>query len=227
MLRKRVSHWLDSDLVGIPATIYTFGVLAVSLAVFRFGGPLAGIVVAVALWVPMVVFAIRGAGRPPALLGIAAAGPGDRHRVLVVANQGLEERALCEEVCRRSDRLDTEAMILAPVFVPSRIEALADDVDEGDLEPAERRVLEAIGELERRGVRARGHVSVAGPRQAMLDGLREFPADELVLLPGEEADWEGAEALVGRIRAEVGLPVTVVGGTRRPGRRASATRRGR
>ena len=40
----RVNRWLDSDLVGIPATLYTFAVLAISLAVFRFGGPLAGIV---------------------------------------------------------------------------------------------------------------------------------------------------------------------------------------
>ncbi|MBS1677013.1 MAG: hypothetical protein JST08_06475 [Actinobacteria bacterium] len=33
-MRDRINHWLDSDLVGIPATLYTFGVLAASLAVF-------------------------------------------------------------------------------------------------------------------------------------------------------------------------------------------------
>ncbi len=210
MMKERLQSWLDSDLVGIPATLYTFAVLAVSLAVFRFGGPIAGIVVAIALWVPMVVFAIRGAGRPPGPLAVRPAADGGRHRVLVVANQGLEDPALCGEVCRRADRAETEAMVLAPVFIPSRFEALADDVGDKELRPAERRLASAIRELERHGVKASGHVSVSEPRQAAIDGLREFPANELILLPGRESGWEGADALVDRLRDEVGLPVTVV-----------------
>jgi hypothetical protein len=140
MTKNRMNRWLDSDLVGIPATLYTFGVLAVSLAVFRFGGPIAGIIVAVALWIPMVVFAIRGAGRAPAPLDIQVADEPGRHRVLVVANQGLDDPALCAEVCRRTDHATTEALVLAPVFTRSRFGAIADDVDEEDLRPAERRV---------------------------------------------------------------------------------------
>lgn len=210
MTRDRINHWLDSDLVGIPATLYTFGVLAVSLAVFRFGGPIAGIVVAVALWIPMVVFAIRGVGRAPAHLDIEVADEHGRHRVLVVANQGLDDPALYAEVCRRADHAATEAMVLAPVFTHSRFGTLADDVDEEDLRTAERRVATTIRALEGHGVDATGHVSVSEPLQAAIDGLREFPANELVLIPGRETGWEDAEALVGRIRSEVGLPVTLV-----------------
>lgn len=82
-------RWIDSDLVGIPATLYTFGVLAVSLAAFRFVGGFAGVIVAFALWVPMVLFAIQGRGSAPRPLRVSAP-TGPRHRVLVIANQGLD-----------------------------------------------------------------------------------------------------------------------------------------
>lgn len=85
--RERVDRWLDSDLVGIPATLYTFAVLAISLAVFRFAGGVAGMIVAVALWIPMVLFAIQGRGKPPGTLEITRPGEGPRHRVLVIANE--------------------------------------------------------------------------------------------------------------------------------------------
>jgi hypothetical protein len=49
------------------------------------------------------------------------------------------------------------------------------------------------------------------PMQALLDGLREFPANEVVMIPGAESGWPEAEALGERIRREVGLPVTELG----------------
>lgn len=207
--RARIDRWLDSDLVGIPATLYTFVVLAVSLAVFRFGGPIAGIVVAVALWIPMVLFAIRGFGKPPIPLGLEHTAEGARHRVLVVANHGLEDPALCDEVCRRGERAATEAMVLAPVFSPSRLGGLADDVD-AEIEPAGRRVDEAVAALRSSGVAAGGHVALADPMEALLDGLREFPPNEVVMLPGGERGWDGIGDLAERVRAEAGLPVTTV-----------------
>lgn len=207
--KARVDSWLDSDLVGIPATLYTFAVLAVSLAVFRFGGPIAGIVVAVALWIPMVLFAIRGVGKPPEPLGMTARDEGPRHRVLVIANQGLEDPALCAEVCRRSERTATEALILAPVVASSRLGRLAGDVDR-EVDVARRRLDAALQSLRREGVKASGRADIADPMDALLDGLREFPPNEVVILPGRETNWEPAGALAQRIRAEAGLPVTEV-----------------
>jgi hypothetical protein len=212
-MKDRLKRWLDSDLVGVVATAYTFGVLAVSLAVFRFGGPIAGIVVAIALWIPMVVFAIRGAGQPPAPLGVSAAPSGGRHRVLVIANHGLEDPALCAEVCRRADRAETEAMVLAPVFASSRLGGVSDDVGEGELKQAQQRVEAAVATLNRNGVEASGHVTVTEPMQSLLDGLREFPPNEVVLLPGRETGWQGTDTLAERVREEVGLPVTSVSAT--------------
>jgi hypothetical protein len=207
--KRRVAGWLDSDLVGIPATLYTFGVLAISLAVFRFGGPIAGLVVAVTLWIPMFLFAIREVGRPPAALEFTGQSEGPQHRVLVVANQGLEDPALCREVCRREERTATEVMILAPMVASSRLRGLTDDVDQ-ELDSAGHRVDAALQTLSDAGVQARGRADISEPMDAVLDGLREFPPNEVVILPGRETRWEDAGELAKRLRAEAGLPVTEV-----------------
>ena len=46
--------------------------------------------------------------------------------------------------------------------------------------------------------------------RCLADGLREFPATEVVLQRGGEAGWEDAERFVDRVSAERGLPVTEV-----------------
>ncbi len=204
-----MNRWLDSDLVGIPATLYTFFVLVVSFLVFRIGGGVAGMIVAIALWIPMVVFAIRGLGKPPARLQVEVPAEGPRHRVLVIANQGLDDPALCSEVCRRSDRAATEAMILAPVVAPSGLAQLSDDVDR-EMDVAKRRLDGALHRLRSEGVKATGRADIAQPMEAVEDGLREFPSNEILMLPNREADWGAAADLAKRIRAEVGLPVTTL-----------------
>ncbi len=207
--RGRVAGWLDSDLVGIPATLYTFLVLAISLAVFRLVGGFAGIIVAFGLWVPMVIFAIRGWGRPPKALEVrssTAAG----HRVLVIANRGLEQADVCDLVCRRGERAEAEALVLAPVLASSGLGDLADDVD-AEVAAATRRVDEVVSTLAARGVRASGRADIADPEETLRDGLREIAANEVVIVPASERGWSDAEALVERVRDEAGLPVTVVG----------------
>jgi hypothetical protein len=46
--------------------------------------------------------------------------------------------------------------------------------------------------------------------RCLVDGLREFPATEVVMLRDGEGGWEGAESFATRVRAELGLPVTEV-----------------
>jgi hypothetical protein len=207
---KREKGWIDSDLVGILATVYSFGVLVVSLALFRYASPLAGIVVAVGLWVPMLVFAIRERGYPPAALEIARRADGPRHRVLVIANRRLEDPALCERVCRRSGGGNTEAMIFAPVVAASRLREIANDVDR-ELGLARTRLDTAIEALSGAGVRAAGRTDIAAPAESLLDGLREYPANEIVMLREPGGDWEAAAALAERARLEAGLAVSEVG----------------
>lgn len=208
-LRARVDRWLDSDLIGIPATAYTFFVLAASFLVFRIGGGVAGMIVGVALWIPMVVFAVRGTGRRPLRLDLARPVPGPLHRVLIVANRGLDDPALCAEVCRRSDRTVTEAMIVAPVTAASRLAELSDDVD-AEQRAAEGRLQRALATLRSEGVQASGRTDISQPMESLLDGLREFPANEILMVPDREADWSSAAELAERARTEVGLPVTTL-----------------
>jgi nucleotide-binding universal stress UspA family protein len=207
--KRRLARWLDSDLVGVAATVYTAAVVAISIVVFSFAGPLAGFVVAVAVWIPMLVFAIRGLWRPAPALDLPESAQRAGHRVLVVANHGLEDPALCQEVCRRGERAATEAFILAPVTAGSRFQSLSDDVDR-ELEAAERRIDAAVKSLGAAGVSASGRADVGEPMDSLLDGLREFPANEVVMLPRRERGWESAGATAERVRAEAGIPVTEI-----------------
>lgn len=210
--KARVNRLLDSDLVGVVATAYGFLVLVLAFIVFRIGGGVGGMVVIVVSWIPMILFAIRGWGKPPARLRTRAPSEGPRHRVLVVANRGLENEALCDEVCRRTARTATEAMIVVPVVASSPLRELADDIDR-EMRLAERRLSEALAQLRAAGVEADGRVDISHPMDSLMDGLREYPPNEVVMLPGDEVGWEGASDLAERVRAEAGLPVTTVNGS--------------
>ena len=83
---------------------------------------------------------------------------------------------------------------------------MTDEIDR-EARGAQSRLEQALRELQERGVPASGHVDDEGdPMQAILDGLREFPANEVVLIPGVERGWREAELLAARIRREVGVP---------------------
>jgi hypothetical protein len=145
-LKARAQHWLDSDLVGVVATIYGVLVLVLAFVVFRVGGGLAGMIVIVVSWVPMVIFAIRGWGKPPAPLRVEVPPEGPRHRVLGIAKT-----------------------------------------------------------------------------DSLMDGLREYPPNEVVMMPDRETSWDAAAEMASRVREEVGLPVTTIDAwvPRAPGRHAS------
>jgi hypothetical protein len=206
---RRVRKWLRSDLIGIPATLFAFGVFALTVGAFYVAGPVAGLVFSIPVWVVVLFFAFRR--QPADLAGITKGPDGHRHRVLVVADQGLQHAALIDEVTRRGELAETEVMIVAPVIASSRSRALTDEIDQ-EARRAQSRVERAIERLGDRGIPARGHVDDEGnPMQALLDGLREFPPNEVVMIPGAERGWNEAEVLGERIRQEVGVPVTELG----------------
>jgi hypothetical protein len=209
-----VRNWLRSDLIGIPVTLLVAGLFALTVGAFWVAGPLAGIVFSIPVLLLVYYFAFRR--EPSDLAGIRKGRDEHRHRVLVVADQGLEHPALIDEVTRRGKVAETEVMIVAPVVASSPSHALADEIDQ-EARGAERRVEQAIQRLGERDIPARGHVDDEGdPMQALLDGLREFPANEVVLIPGAEVGWHEAELLGERIRREVGVPVTELGQSVRP-----------
>ncbi|MQA73745.1 MAG: hypothetical protein GEU88_05270 [Solirubrobacterales bacterium] len=210
-LVNRLRHWMRSDLIGVPVPLLAAGVALVSiLAIYL--GPVRGIVFSAPVWGAGLYLAIRGARELPDIADIRMRPEGARHRILVVADRGLENPALCDAVCRRADRAATDVMVLAPVVASSRLGILTDDFD-AEARRARERVEQALCMLRDRGVRATGHVDQdAEPISALVDGLRWFSADEVVMLAGAEPGWDRAGALAERVRREVGVPVVEVRG---------------
>jgi hypothetical protein len=207
---RLVQMFLHSDLLGVPITIAFCSLFAVSLVVSYFAGALGGIVFVVLMGGFLGLFlTLEGRNAPETMEGVTSAVDDGWHRVLVIANLGLEDPALCAEVCERGARVRTETMIIAPVVASSPLHRLFDDIDL-ELGVAQGRVDVAVATLKADGIKASGHVAVGDPLHALLEGLREFHAGEVVLLGGGEAGWEDATAFAGRVRNEVGLHVTEV-----------------
>jgi len=149
--------FLRSDLIGVVVTVAAFGVFLLTVGAFYLAGSLAGIVFAVPAWILIFYLAFRTTPSGAELSGIATIPEGARHRVLVVADEGLDHVDLVDELCRRSRAANTEVMVIAPVVASSPAHAIADDIDveEGQ---AQQRVDKVVQGLSKRGVVARGHV---------------------------------------------------------------------
>jgi nucleotide-binding universal stress UspA family protein len=119
-------------------------------------------------------------------------------RVLVVATAPVDRSELGEHV-----PADAEVRVVAPASDVSPLQWLASDEDEARAEAAE--VAEETGAA----VGGEAEVGDPDPVQAIEDALREFPADEVVVVTreGEEAGWleEGA---VAEARERFRVPLT-------------------
>jgi hypothetical protein len=121
-------------------------------------------------------------------------------RLLVVTTVPVEDELLRARVRQHSGSEDAEVRVVAPASDVSPLEWLASDEDEARAEAAE------VAERSARAVAPEAKATEAevgdvDPAQAIEDALREFPADELIVVTraGEEAGWlekdVGAEAL--------------------------------
>ena len=213
---RRFDGWIHSDLIGFPVTFAAVAIAAISFSLFLLIGKVGGLFVGKVLFIAglgglLALILLLEGRRGETTEAVAEAAPGDgRDRILVVANEGLESSMLCSELCARGGDGAGETMIVAPVVASSALRALADDVDE-ELRAAQQRVEVAIEVLRRAGVQASGHVDIGQPMQCLIDGLREFPATEVVMIEGGEHGWKDAERFAERIRTEIALPVREIG----------------
>ena len=128
-------------------------------------------------------------------------------RLLVVATVPVE-RALLRERVHEHAGDDAEVRIVAPASDISPLQWLATDEDEAREEAAE-----IAGEAERavepeaRVVEA--EVGDTDPVQAIEDALRQFPAEEVLVVtrPGDEAGWLEEDAAA-EASERFGVPVT-------------------
>jgi nucleotide-binding universal stress UspA family protein len=99
-------------------------------------------------------------------------------------------------------------LVIAPALGSRTARWTGDDHAYRDAEEHLEVTLEALDELR---VEARGHVGAHDPLQAVEDGLREFPADEIVLAvhPAGRTNWL-EEGVADDARSRYPCPVRVV-----------------
>ncbi len=136
--------------------------------------------------------------------------PAARRHVLVIANVPLHGRELRE----RMERLVAERAeidILAPVLT-SRVHLAVTDIDE-EIAAARERLRDSLAWATAQGWSVRGHIGDPSPETAIEDRLRDFGADEVVVVTAEgEQLWQVGVELE-QLRSQLDVPVREVQAT--------------
>jgi hypothetical protein len=129
-------------------------------------------------------------------------------RLLVVTTAPIDDELLRDRVREHTGPEDAEVRVVAPASDISPLDWLASDEDAARAEAADvaeqagRAVAPEAGEVE-------AWVGDTDPVQAIEDALREFPADELIVVtrPGDDASWLEQDAAAEAF-SRFDLPVT-------------------
>lgn len=194
---------------AIPLTVVILGILGVILWAFS-AGLWVWVGLGIVILVGLVAFALVYMARPHHPAALDAPVPPDGgsrhdgdgvHRVLVIADDACTPADLAPAIAGPT----TEAFVVAPPL-GSRIARWTSD-ERAYVEAADhlRTTLAALADL---GVKAEGRAGSHDPLQAADDGLREFPADEIVFAvhPSKHANWL-ERGVVESARARYAIPV--------------------
>jgi len=139
-------------------------------------------------------------------------GPGlpSAHGVLVLLTDELTEPALVEELRNRLLRGPVKVVVVAPAVEKTAFHHALGDVDTATRE-AKRRLDSSLAELLRHGISALGQVGDSDPVVAAEDALRQYPADEVLIVAhaDDQAQWFEA-GLFERAREELYPAVRMV-----------------
>jgi hypothetical protein len=118
--------------------------------------------------------------------------------VLVVANETVLGEPLLERIRQRAREGGASFLLLCPQSDPKRAAH----------PEAERRLRQALAALRSEGIDAHGQIAHPDPFTAAMESVRDERTDEIIVstFPGERSGWLRRD-LVGRLRAESGLPV--------------------
>jgi hypothetical protein len=118
--------------------------------------------------------------------------------VLVVANETVLGEPLLDRIRARAEEGPASFLIVCPQSDPSR----------GEHPEAERRLRAALSILRSEGLEVHGQIAHPDPFVAALEAIEDDRTDELIVstFPGERSGWLRRD-LVGRLRAQTGLPV--------------------
>jgi len=144
---------------------------------------------------------LREAAHEPHAHGPA---PGTRH-VLVIANETLSGAELRGQILD-GDRGPVEVDVLAPVLT-SRMHLGVTDIDREIIE-ARARLDRSLAWARQQGIAVRGEVGDPSALTAIEDELRDFGADEVIVVTHarERENWQ-EQVELGRLRRELEVPV--------------------
>jgi hypothetical protein len=184
-----VIGWLTQPRIG--AAVFVVSAAALTVAYIRVAGRDRRAV-------------LRNAAREPHPQGPA---PGKRH-VLIIANEALAGTELRERILAQ-DRERIEVDVLAPVLT-SHTHFAVTDIDR-ELADARTRLERSLAWALEQGIVARGQVGDPSPTTAIEDELRDFGADEAIVVthPRDRETWQERGEL-DRLRHELDVPVSHV-----------------
>jgi len=118
--------------------------------------------------------------------------------VLVLANETVLGEPLLDRIRQRAGESAASFLIVCPQSDPSR----------GDHPDAERRLRAALSLLRTEGLDVHGQIAHPDPFTAAMEHVQDERTDEIIVstFPGERSGWLRRD-LVGRLRAQTGLPV--------------------
>lgn len=110
-----------------------------------------------------------------------------RYRVLVVADEGVMSH-FADELRTRAEGRPVSVFVMAPAL-ESRFGLLTED--QKGYDEASHRLKEILAAFEGAGLTAKGEIGSSDPLQAADDGLRQFPANEIVFATNAEgkSNW--------------------------------------
>jgi hypothetical protein len=118
--------------------------------------------------------------------------------VLVIANETVLGEPLLDRIRARAHEGRASFLIVCPQSDPSR----------GEHPEAERRLRAALAILRAEGLDVHGQIAHPDPFVAALEAVEDDRTDEIIVstFPGERSGWLRRD-LVGRLRAQTGLPI--------------------
>ncbi len=140
----------------------------------------------------------RVAGERPVEHVVSSGADAETANVLVVANETVLGEPLLEAIRQRAAQSPAAFLIVCPQSNPT----------ESHHPEAERRLRAALATLRSEGIEAHGQIAHPDPFTAAMETIHDERVDEVIVstFPGERSRWLRRD-LVGRLRAESGVPV--------------------
>jgi hypothetical protein len=129
-------------------------------------------------------------------------------RLLVVATAPVDEATIREQVHRHAGAEEAEVRVVAPAADLSPLQWLANEEDAARAR-AKERAEQTAAAADAEAARAEASVGDPDPVQAIEDMLRDFPADELIVVTRSDEDASFLEQDADEIGyGRFGIPVT-------------------